>query len=299
MFTRKDGSMVPVAYSASPLRGGTRVRGTVVVFRDTTEEKTEQTRRQRELNALTWVGRIREALDEDKFVLYSQPIVSLADGSRHSDELLLRMAGRNDEIISPGDFLPAAEKYGLIGEIDQWVVTEAIRLAAGGRRIAVNVSAETIGGSSLLPVVAKELSTTGADPTKIIFEITETALIQDVEAGEACARSLADMGFSVALDDFGTGFGSFTLLKNLPINYLKIDIEFVRELLSNAHNQHVVKAIISLAHGFGQQTIAEGVEDPDTLELLREYGVDFAQGYHLGRPAPLETPQSHKGDCST
>jgi PAS domain S-box-containing protein len=291
-FTRKDGSLVPVAYSASPLLSGSNVEGTVVVFHDITEEKADQARMQRELNALTWVGRIREALDEGRFVLYSQPIVSLTDGNLYLEELLLRMVGRNGEIIPPASFLPAAEKYGFIGEIDHWVISEAFRLAAGGRRITVNVSADTVGGPHLLALVERELRVAGADPSLITFEITETALMADADAGQACARGLADMGFGVALDDFGTGFGSFTYLKNLPIDYLKIDIEFVRELVSSEANRHVIKAIVSLAQGFGQRTIAEGVEDVETLELLREYGVDFAQGYHLGIPAAIEAPAS-------
>jgi EAL domain-containing protein (putative c-di-GMP-specific phosphodiesterase class I) len=122
-----------------------------------------------------------------------------------------------------------------------------------------------------------------------VFEITETALMRDVEAGERFMVELADLGCQLALDDFGTGFGSFTYLKRLPIHYLKIDLDFVRELTINTANQHVVNAIVSLAQGFGQETIAEGVEDAETLSLLRKAGVNFAQGFHIGRPAPVAT----------
>jgi PAS domain S-box-containing protein len=289
VFTRKDGSMFPVACSAAPLMNNDEtVRGMVVGFRDITEEKTEQQRVQRELNALTWLGRIRDALDEDRFVLYSQPIVPLKDGGEPSQEVLLRMVGRDDEIILPGSFLPSAEKYGLIAEIDRWVITRAISLAGAGQLVKVNLSAESVGSRELLRFVERELGAAGAAPGNLVFEITETALMQDLAAGEACTRGLVDLGCGVALDDFGTGFGSFTYLKYLPIDYLKIDIEFVRDLTTNPASQHVVKAIVSLARGFGQQTIAEGVEDADTLELLREHGVDFAQGFHLGRPAPMD-----------
>jgi EAL domain-containing protein (putative c-di-GMP-specific phosphodiesterase class I) len=264
------------------------VRGMVVGFRDITDEKAEQQRMQRELNALTWLGRIRDALDEDRFVLYSQPIVPLKDGGERSQEVLLRMVGRDDKIILPGAFLPPAEKYGLIAEIDQWVIARAIALAGTGQQVKVNLSAESVGSRELLRFVELELTASGAPPGNLVFEITETALMRDLAAGEACTRGLVDLGCSVALDDFGTGFGSFTYLKYLPIEYLKIDIEFVRDLTTNPASEHVVKAIVSLAQGFGQQTIAEGVEDADTLELLRGYGVDFAQGFHLGRPFPLE-----------
>ncbi|MDT5211707.1 MAG: hypothetical protein QOF67_4122, partial [Mycobacterium sp.] len=140
-FTRKDGSIFPVAYSATALRSGPTGQGVVVVFRDITEEKKEQAAAQRELDALMWLGRIRDAIDENRLVLYSQPIVPLADG-RPSEELLLRMIGRDNEVILPGSFLPVAEKYGLIGEIDRWVITQATRRAATGRRvIEANLSA--------------------------------------------------------------------------------------------------------------------------------------------------------------
>ncbi len=287
-FTRKDGSVLPIACSAAPLLAGETVRGVVVVFRDTTEENAERDRARRELDALTWVGRVREALDEERFVLYSQPIVPFRAG-KGSEELLLRMVGRDGEIIPPGAFLPVAEKYGLIGEIDRWVVGQAARIAAGGRRVEANLSAQSIGNLDLLSLIEQEMTAAGTDPSDLVFEITETALMGDIEAGEAFARGLAELGCSLALDDFGTGFGSFTYLKKLPIKYLKIDIEFVRELNSDRANQHLVKATIGLARDFGYQTIAEGVENRETLDLLREIGVDFAQGFYLGRPTPIES----------
>jgi PAS domain S-box-containing protein len=285
-FTRKDGSIFPVAYSSAPLRSGPTVQGVVVVFRDITEEKKEQAAIQRELDALTWVGRIRDAIDENRLVLYSQPIVPLA-GGQPSEELLLRMIGRDNEIILPGSFLPAAEKYGLIGEIDRWVITQATRLAATGRGvIEANLSAASIGASDLLPFIEQQIREAHADPANLVFEITETALMREITAGEAFASGLAALGCGLALDDFGTGFGSFTYLKKLPMTHLKIDIEFVRDLVTSPDNLHVVKAIVSLARAFGLKTIAEGVEDEQALILLRAEGVDFAQGFHLGRPAP-------------
>ena len=156
------------------------------------------------------------------------------------------------------------------------------------QRVEANLSARSVGNFALLPLIERELRDSGADPANLVFEITETALMGDIEKGEAFAHGLADIGCGLALDDFGTGFGSFTYLKALPIGYLKIDIEFVRDLDSSPANQHLVKAIVNLARSFGHRTIAEGVEDERTLELLREYGVDFAQGYFLGRPAPID-----------
>jgi PAS domain S-box-containing protein len=286
-FTRKDGSIFPVAYSSAPLLSGPTGQGVVVVFRDITEEKKEQAAAQRELVALTWLGRIRDAIDENRLVLYSQPIVPLADG-RPSEELLLRMIGRDNEVILPGSFLPVAEKYGLIAEIDRWVITQATRRAATGRRvIEANLSAASIGTSDLLPFIEQQIREAHADPANLVFEITETALMRDITAGEAFACGLAALGCGLALDDFGTGFGSFTYLKKLPMTHLKIDMEFVRDLVSNPANLHVVKAIVSLARAFGLKTIAEGVEDEQALTLLRAEGVDFAQGFHLGRPCPM------------
>ncbi len=288
-FTRKDGSIFPIAYSSAPLQSGSTPQGVVVVFRDTTEEKEEQASLQRQLATLTWVGRIREALDEGRFVLHSQPIRPLK-GGRPSQELLLRMIGRDGELIQPGSFLPIAERYGLIGEIDRWVITQAIALAGDtGQLVEVNISAASIESLDLLPFIEDGLREAGADPANLVFEITETALMHDITSGEAFARGLAELGCGLALDDFGTGFGSFTYLKRLPISYLKIDIEFVRDLIDNTANQHVVRAIVSLASAFGLQTIAEGVEDEATLHLLSDEGVDYVQGFHVGRPAPLES----------
>ena len=286
-YTRRDGSIFPVAYSSAPLRSGQTVHGVVVVFRDTTEEKKERDAAQRELATLSWVGRIRDALDEERLVLYAQPIVSLGQGDA-SEELLLRMVGREGEIILPGTFLPVAERFGLITEIDRWVITQAVRLAADTRRrIEVNLSAASIGASDLLPFIERELRETGADPKLLVFELTETALMRDITAGEVFARGLSQLGCGIALDDFGTGFGSFTYLKRLPISYLKIDLDFVRDIASNPSNLHVVRAIVSLARGFGLQTIAEGIEDEETLRLLQVEGVDYGQGNHIGLPAPI------------
>ena len=290
-FTRKDGAIVPVTYSAAPLLNGPQIDGAVVVFRDTTEERADQERVQRELDALSWVGRIREALDEDRLVVYSQPIVPLR-GGQPSQELLIRIVGRGGEIILPGSFVPIAERYGMISEIDRWVLGQAVRLAAQGQRVEANVSAQSIAPLYLLPLVERALRDSGADPANLVFEITETALMQDVHAGEVFAQGLADIGCGLSLDDFGTGFASFTYLKRLPLRSLKIDIEFVRDLATNTANQHIVQSIVQLAGGFGYDTIAEGVESEETLNILRTYGVDYAQGYHLGVPLPVQLPPS-------
>ncbi len=287
VFTRKDGSLLPVAYSVAPLCSEGAVYGAVVVFRDVTDEQEQAQQARRALDELSWVGRIRDALDEGRFVLYSQPIESVRGDLPDAEELLIRMVLPNGKTILPAAFLPTAEKYGLIADIDRWVIGQAVTLAAAGRRVEANVSAETVSQPGFLPWVAGVLAASGADPSLLVFELTETALMRNLDVGEDFARALTGMGCHLALDDFGTGFGSFTYLKRLPVSYLKIDQEFVRDLTANADNQHVVRAVVNLAKAFGQRTIAEGVEDPGVLGLLAELGVDYAQGFHVGEPELL------------
>jgi PAS domain S-box-containing protein len=255
---------------------------------DITARKHEEDRLHRELKGVAWIGRLREALDRDQLVLHAQPIVDIHSGELVQEELLLRMVGPHGELIAPGLFLPAAEHYGLIEEVDRWVVRRAARLAASGRRVQVNLSARSISHRDLPTEVEAELRRAGSDPGLMTFEITETAVIDDLQHARSFATRMEALGCGFALDDFGTGYGSFTSLKNLPVSYLKIDMEFVQGLTRDGANREVVKAIVGLAQGLGQRTIAEGVEDEETLELLRACGVDYAQGYLLGRPVPVE-----------
>ncbi len=284
-FTTKDGEIFPTAYSAASMRVGMDENGLVVVFRDTSSEQEEKQRKRRELESLAWVGRVRDAIDEDRLVLYSQPIVPLGDGAPR-EELLLRMLGHEGELIAPGIFLPAAEKHGLIGEIDRWVLSQAIQLARDGRHVDANLSGASVSNVDLLSEIDRQIGESGVDPSLLGFEITETALMHNPAVGKRFAQRLVDLGCSLSLDDFGTGFGGLTYLKELPFTFIKIDIEFIRDLPTSEANQHVVKGIVNLAQGFGQLTIAEGVEDAETLQLLRELHVDFAQGYFTGRPEP-------------
>lgn len=284
---RKDGSVVHVALTVSPLKAVSGANGAAVIARDITERKNREESLSRELEGLSWAGRVRDALAEDRFVLWAQPIIDLRTGETVKHELLIRMLDRDGEVIPPGAFLPAAEEHGLIGQIDRWVVSEAVELAAAGMSVEVNLSAQSVSDPNFLSDVERAIRDSGADPTKIVFEITETALMEQLDGGIEFARRLSALGCGFALDDFGTGFGSFTYLKRLPVDTLKIDIEFVRDLASDTGSQHVVQTVVNLAQGFDLETVAEGVEDEETLALLREFGVDYAQGYHFGRPAPL------------
>jgi PAS domain S-box-containing protein len=287
-FVRRDGDLLPVEYSVAPLDTADGTRGAVVVFKDNTARKAERDRLAREVDALTWVTRIREALQHDRFRLHAQPIIDLATGDVVQHELLIRMLDDDGGIIPPGAFLPVAEQYGLIGEIDRWVIARAAEIAGRGHPVEFNMSAESLGDPAFADLVRSELERTGADPADVVIELTETAILRDEEAGRAFLDRVSALGCKVALDDFGTGYGGFTYLKRLPVDYLKIDIEFVRDLPRDPASQQVVRAVAMLAAGLGKQTVAEGVEDEETLELLRRFGVDHAQGYGIGRPAPVE-----------
>lgn len=287
VFLCRDGIALPVSYTVTPLVTADGVEGCVVVFMDATHVRAEQQRLQQELSALVWIQRVEAALVEDRFLLYSQPIVELSSGTVTQSELLLRVQEKDGTISPPGDYLSTAETYGLIGDVDRWVIPRAIDHAARGHAVEVNVSASSVSDPKLLADIERWLLMSCADPALLVFEITETALISNEEAGHRFVERIHELGCKVALDDFGTGYGGFTYLKRLPVDYLKIDIEFVHDLCLDSSSRHVVEAVVNLARGFGLQTVAEGVENQETLELLTELGVDFAQGYHLGRPAPF------------
>jgi PAS domain S-box-containing protein len=233
-----------------------------------------------------WSFRIRNAIENDRLVLHSQPIVNLTSGGVAQEELLVRMLGEHGELIMPGEFLPPAERFGLAPAIDRWVIAQAAEIARE-RRVEVNLSAQSIGDPALPDFVEARLTEAGADPSNLVFEITETAAAEDLDHAGRLAERLAELGCDFALDDFGTGYGSFTYLKHLPVRYIKIDTEFVRTLRADSPDRQVVSAIVDVARNFGIQTIAEGVETEDIAGLLRTLGVDYAQGYHFGRPAPL------------
>jgi PAS domain S-box-containing protein len=250
---------------------------------------TERKAREEALRAeIGWSTRIRAAIESDRLVLHAQPILDLRTGHIFQHELLVRMRGDRGEedLIPPAVFLPPAERFGLVREIDRWVVSQAMALAKD-RRVEVNLSGKSIGDQALIDHIERELRRHQADPGNVIFEITETAAAENIEAASAFVRKLTDAGCGFALDDFGTGFGSFNYLKHLPVTYLKIDMEFVRELTTSRSDHKVVKAIVQVASNFGMETVAEGVEDDATLALLRGLGVDYAQGFAIGRPGPL------------
>jgi EAL domain-containing protein (putative c-di-GMP-specific phosphodiesterase class I) len=276
-----------VEITAAPFQTEEGVRGTVVVFSDISERKTKERRLREQVEASSEVERIRDALAEDRFVLYAQPIIDVTSGETVQHELLIRLRDSSGAIVLPREFLTAAEESGLIVDIDRWVVRQAVWLAKAGHAVELNLSAHSLSGPGLIDDFRNELERTSTDPSLIVVELTETALLADEQTAELFIERVTALGCKLALDDFGTGYGGFTYLKRLPVDFLKIDIEFVRDLPSNQASQHVVKAIVSLANGFGQRTVAEGVEDETTLRMLRDFGVDYGQGYGIARPRPV------------
>lgn len=256
----------------------------------------ERAEGRRELMSIreNWNERLRAAVQDDAFVLYAQPIMPICSTATETFELLLRLPDDHGDLIPPGTFLYNAERFGLIEQIDRWVLREAIghlsASHAAGRdlMLTVNVSGKTMGDPTLSAYVAALLLRHPVQPKRLVIEITETAAITNIERARALAMELRSLGCQIALDDFGAGFASFYYLKHLKFDYLKIDGEFIRNLCDTPTDQLVVQAVVSIAHGLDARTVAEFVGDAATTELLRELGVDYGQGYHLGRPARLD-----------
>lgn len=239
-----------------------------------------------------WIARIHKAFEQGRFVLYHQPIEPLgADGGEVLSEVVLRMLDEQGSVITPNAFIPAAERYHLVPAIDRWVVRQALhalgQAADGGRSFTINLSGQSLSEESFLEFVVQNLMSSRAPTERVLFEITETAAIANHARALNFISILRGMGCRFVLDDFGTGFSTFAYLKNLPVNFLKIDGEFVRDLPANPIHQVLVESIHHIGHAMGIQTIAEAVEDDATLQALRRMGVDYAQGFHIARPQPL------------
>lgn len=286
---RKDGSLF-TAYVRNRLvldQSGAPA-GIVGVAVDISTRVAVETELARDVATLACINRVEDALAEDRFVLHAQPIVDVLTGETVQHELLLRMHDADGQIVPPGDFLPVAERYALIGEIDWWVIKQATQLAGSGCPVELNISARSVGDPDVLEHIERCIEQWAVAPGLLVFEITETAIVDGEDAARTFAERLHALGCKVALDDFGTGYGTLSDLKQIPLDYLKLDIEFVRDLVSNSASRHVVQAVVALARGFGLQTVAEGVEDAETLQLLSRLGVDFAQGFHIARPQPFD-----------
>jgi len=238
-----------------------------------------------------WASRVRDAFENDRFSLVYQPIISVADGDINDYEVLLRMQRDNGGVILPGGFMPAAERFGLVHNVDRWAITHAIThldalTAKYDKRLrfAINLSGRAFEDKELLPLIRGLIDDSNLSPSQLTFEITETAAIANLRDASKFISKLKDLGCEFALDDFGSGFCSFSYLKKLPVDKLKIDGSFVKNLANTRVDQAMVQSMNQIAHALGKKTIAEFVENSQTLCLLKEYGVDFAQGNYLGMP---------------
>lgn len=263
-------------------------RNQIALFRDPDEPHREPERRQ------TTAARIRDALTEDRLSLHSQPIRSLASGGVERYELLLRMTNDSGELLPAASFIQAAERSGMIQELDRWVVAQALELLAERERqgaplsVHVNLSGASLTDISVLEFIERRLDEGSADPSRCTFEITATANVHDYEQATGFADRLTEFGCQVAIDDYGAGFGPFHYLKQIPFDLIKIDGSFIRDMPRSDADQLTVQAIVQIARGLGKATIAEYVQDDQTATMLRDYGVDMAQGFHLGRPVGLD-----------
>jgi diguanylate cyclase (GGDEF)-like protein len=276
-----------IACKAAKDRGRNRVE----VFQDS-----DQSIIRRHTDILV-IGQLREALDNDRFRLDAQPILPLRGNyGRPRFELLIRMLGDNDEIIPPAKFLSSAERYQLMPSIDRWVVRRACELLGAhhksareeSARFAINLSGQSLQDESFLQFVIDEIEKSGLPPNVLCFELTETATIGNLAKAQDFMRTLQSLGCQFALDDFGTGVSSLAYLKDLSVNYLKIDGSFVRDSVLNARSDSMIKAIAQLAKVMCMETIAEYVETDNLRVKMTELGVDYGQGFAMGKSQPLE-----------
>lgn len=238
-----------------------------------------------------WSQKIKEALNEDRFVLHYQPIIQLGDGCASIYEVLLRMSDGKRKVIPPAAFMPAADRFGLMVEIDRLVIAKALRALAGFRRsghdirFTLNLSGYVFDEPGLVQLIERHMHENDLDPGLVIFEVTEQVAVRHLAQARGLVQDIMRLGCRFALDDFGAGFSSFNYLKHLPSDFIKIDGGFIKNIANEPVDQAMVKSIIQIAHAVGKQTIAEYVQDGVTLEILRALGVDYAQGYHIGKPA--------------
>jgi diguanylate cyclase (GGDEF)-like protein/PAS domain S-box-containing protein len=240
----------------------------------------------------SWADQIRDALDEDRIVLYRQPIVHLASREVHRHEVLIRMRSPEGDVLPPEAFLPDAERFDLVQELDRRAAHQAVSLIAAESngeplRLEVNVAAKTIEDPEFTEALADALREEGVDPANLILEVSEQVAVSDLKRARAFAERVAELGCGFALDNFGSGFGSFFYLKHLPVDHIKIDGDLIRGLSSSRVDREIVSSIVDVARSLDRETVGERVNDERTLELMKQLGVDYAQGFHLGPPTPV------------
>jgi diguanylate cyclase (GGDEF)-like protein len=269
-------------------------RNRVQVYRPSDSELVQR------VGEMAWVQRIRNGLDEQRFCLFAQEIRSLGknEPDRSHVELLLRLRDEDGKLVQPGSFMAAAERYGLMPLIDRWVVRSAFALLAERlsssapaqlSSCAINLSGATFADDDFVEYVRRQFDIYRVPPTMICFEITETSAIADLPSARRFIQALKKLGCRFSLDDFGTGMSSFSYLKHLPVDFIKIDGSFITEMLNSKIDRAMVEMIVYIARVTGKRTVAEFVESDEIIGALREIGVDYAQGYAIARPTPFET----------
>jgi diguanylate cyclase (GGDEF)-like protein len=243
--------------------------------------------------SLAWAEQIREAVAADGFTLLAQPIRRPASDSVHAWELLVRLRPRSGELIPPAQFFPIAERFGLMEQIDRWVTRQAIRLAQRRRQgstrlvIHVNVASKSVQSGEFATFVSDEIAAAGVDPASLTFEIAEATAVDAAPATERVGQALRELGCRLLLDNFGVGYASLVHLRELPLDLVKIDGAFVRHLAASAMDQAAVDAVTRLAHASGLEVVAAFVPDDVVARMLQEFGVDYIQGFHVGRQVPV------------
>ncbi|NLK59688.1 MAG: EAL domain-containing protein, partial [Treponema sp.] len=245
-----------------------------------------------------WITRIHSALQEDGFVLYYQPIEPLLGGKERSKlEILLRMKDGDNPVIQPGEFIPIAERYNIISSIDRWVIDKAFstyaRLAKKHHPLAesvfsINLSGGTLVDENIVSFILNKATEYAIPPGMFCIELTESSAILNLASASSLITGLKEKGFSFALDDFGSGFSSFSYLKNLPVDFVKIDGSFIRNMDRDPVDYTMVQAVSSMSRILGLKTIGEFAENDTIIRMLGEIGVDYAQGYGIARPKPFE-----------
>lgn len=282
----KSGKLLEVSLRSFPIRDlRGEIVGVSISAHDITQRRLLEKQEALDAERRLWTGRIRDALADDRFVFFGQPVVQIGDGSVHHHELLIRM-DLDGEIVTPDKFLPHAEASDLIVDIDRWAIRRGIEYGAICP-VAINLSGRSLSVPGLSDYVEQTLREVGTEPSNVQFEVTETAAAENLEDARRLVGQLAALGCGSSLDDFGTGYGTFTYLRYLPVTELKIDVTFIRDLKEET-DFRVVNSIIAVAKSFRMSTVAEGVEDEETLLLLDQLQVDLAQGYHIGRPGPMD-----------
>jgi EAL domain-containing protein (putative c-di-GMP-specific phosphodiesterase class I) len=244
---------------------------------------------------MSLISHIHTALDNDRFVLFEQKIQPAQDNGRNKElrEIFVRMINDNDDIIAASDFVSSAEKYNLMPDIDRWVIRNIFSYSKkynhldANQIFFINLSGTSFNDEAFLTFVEEELCNTAVDPAKICFEVTETAAITNIQQAQKFIRAVKKLGCSFALDDFGSGLSSFNYLKELDVDYLKIDGAFIRDILIDKKDLSIVEAIAQLANSLGIQTIAEYVESDEIMQKIADIGIGYAQGFGIQVPQPL------------